>query len=536
MCLKPVRITNQAKTFNPGSIFSLSVPCGECAECKALMRDQWYLRSYWQARYTFDNGGYILFDTLTYDDAHIPHLSDFIPEMEGHPILNLPCFSYQHIRDFMVDLRQVLRRAGFSPKANLRYFLTSEYGHQTHRPHYHVLFYVTDPSLTPENLSIAVAKCWKYGRTDGVPYQGRSYVYARNVFDSRMADPQHLQAVCGYVSKYITKDSDYMLRLKNRLEIVFDGLADQKVPGSHYYDWDEINDLHKKAYSFVRQFHRQSQHFGEYALQQSEINDWLTTGQFAMPDKDQIVRYVPMPQYYARKAFCIQKKRDDGTRYWELTEFGKRQRYRRTFETVARQRQVYEDWYRNLDVNFITPSDSIRVSANCFVQLSDTECFQMVEEVRNEVRRLLNGRSWLDLATYAVFYKGRVLRSPDAPLDSVQDIVSQSLSTVNGDPRNVFARVDVSTYEGDRTFVQLVDGDPQRQFAQRFRSCDLQLVSLPVFKAQYTITQDKFEQFAGFDDLLELIDTCNVNRNRRKQQAFDKVDRIQNLRKNLKSS
>ena len=102
-------------------------------------------------------------------------------------MLNLPCFSYQHVRDFMVDLRQTLKRAGFNPKDNLRYFLTSEYGHQTHRPHYHVLFYVTDASLSPEALSVAVAKCWKHGRTDGVPYRGRGYVMLHNTFDSGSA-------------------------------------------------------------------------------------------------------------------------------------------------------------------------------------------------------------------------------------------------------------------------------------------------------------------------------------------------------------
>lgn len=536
MCLRPIHIHNQAKTFNPGSCFSLSVPCGECAECKQMMRDEYYLRSYWQCRYTLDNNGYILFDTLTYDDDHIPHLSDFIPEMKDHPVLNLPCFSYQHVRDFMVDLRQTLRRAGFNPKDNLRYFLTSEYGHQTHRPHYHVLFYVTDNSLSPEALSVAVAKCWKHGRTDGVPYRGRGYVMLHNTFDSGSADPRHVQAVCGYVSKYIMKDSDYMLRLRNRLDIVFNSLADQKVSGSKYWDFTEIRELRDKAYSYVKQFHRQSQHFGEYALRQSDLDSWLQLGMFAVPDKDQVVRYIPMPQYYARKVFCAQRKREDGSRYWELTEFGKRWRYKRTFASVSRVCQRFQDWYRNLDVTFVSPQDIVKLPDNTFVQLSESDCHQMVEDVRNEAKRLLNGRSWLDLANYSVFYKGRVLRSPDAPLDSVADIVSQSLATVNGNGNNVFARVDVSTYDGDKSFVQLVPGDPQEQYYRRFKSCELELVSLPVFKAQFTVTQDKFEQFAGFDDLLDLIDTCNINHARRSEAAFEKTDKVQRLRKILKSS
>ena len=79
-------------------------------------------------------------------------------------------------------------------------------------------------------------------------------------------------------------------------------------------------------------------------------------------------------------------------------------------------------------------------------------------------------------------------------------------------------------------------GDPQEQYYRRFKSFDIELVSLPVFKAQFTITQDKFEQFAGFDDLLDLIDTCNVNHARRSEAAFEKTDKVQRLRKILKSS
>lgn len=436
----------------------------------------------------------------------------------------------------MNHLRTYLTRSGYDSKG-LRYFLTAEYGHQTHRPHYHVLFYVTDLTLDPISLSDAIAHCWDKGRTDGAPYQGRSYVMARNVMGPAYdSDSLHLRKVCSYVAKYVTKDDDYMLRLKNRLEIVFDSLASQKVPESHYWDFTETKELYTKVYNRVKMFHRQSQHFGEYALSQPEIDKWLSDGMFAMPDGDTIVRHIPMPMYYARKCFSVQKKRADGSRYWELTELGKRYRYRRSFTTVANVAQRYEDWYRNLHTTLITPQDAIKLPDGQSFYLSDTECIQMVQDVRHMVKRLLRGRTWSEFATYVVFYKGRVKRSPDAPLESVSDVISQSLATVNGLQHNMYAQVEVSTCEGPKKFVQLVDGDPEEQYRRKFSTVVPELVSLPVFLSEFVISQDSYSEFQGFDDLIELIDMCNVNYGRRKQQAFDMVDKIQRLRKILKSS
>ena len=236
MCLKPVKIHNRSLTIgqNDWTQYELTVPCGQCAECKKLIRDQWYLRSYWQAKYTFDQNGYVLFDTLTYDDSHLPHLSDHMPSFKNS-IMDFPCFSHEDIRGFFKRLRGNLEYAGFNPKDNLKYFLCSEYGtseHCTNRPHYHILLFVTDPNLSPEDLSIHIDKAWQKGRTDGVPYRGLSYVINRNVFGPRYNDDiPHMQAVCGYVMKYVTKDSDFQSRIQYRLNVVMDRLVSEKFCG-----------------------------------------------------------------------------------------------------------------------------------------------------------------------------------------------------------------------------------------------------------------------------------------------------------------
>ena len=90
----------------------IEVPCGHCAECLGLKREQWYLRNYWHCKECFDKGGFVLFDTLTYRDSDLPHLSLYIPEAEGTS-WDYPCFSYDHYKNFMKRLRINLSRGVF---------------------------------------------------------------------------------------------------------------------------------------------------------------------------------------------------------------------------------------------------------------------------------------------------------------------------------------------------------------------------------------------------------------------------------------
>lgn len=90
----------------------IEVPCGHCGECLGLKREQWYLRNYWHCKECFDKGGFVLFDTLTYRDSDLPHLSLYIPEAEGTS-WDYPCFSYDHYKNFMKRLRINLSRGVF---------------------------------------------------------------------------------------------------------------------------------------------------------------------------------------------------------------------------------------------------------------------------------------------------------------------------------------------------------------------------------------------------------------------------------------
>ena len=117
MCLNPVKIRVNNMYLSNGHLQPLyiNVPCGTCAECLGLKREQWYLRNYWQCKECFDKGGYVLFDTLTYCDSDLPHLSLYIPEAEGTS-WDYPCFCYDHYRNFMKRLRINLSRGVFEPE------------------------------------------------------------------------------------------------------------------------------------------------------------------------------------------------------------------------------------------------------------------------------------------------------------------------------------------------------------------------------------------------------------------------------------
>ena len=114
MCLNPVKIRVNNMYLSNGHLQPLfiEVPCGHCAECLGLKREQWYLRNYWHCKECFDKGGFVLFDTLTYRDSDLPHLSLYIPEAEGTS-WDYPCFSYDHYKNFMKRLRINLSRGVF---------------------------------------------------------------------------------------------------------------------------------------------------------------------------------------------------------------------------------------------------------------------------------------------------------------------------------------------------------------------------------------------------------------------------------------
>lgn len=323
MCLQPITMVNPSKFITPKyrHKYLIQVPCGHCVECSQSKSLEYSFRAYHEFKDTIvSHNGYVLFDTLTYSNHSLPHVSDHFPDIIPRgSSYDFPCFNTSHYRYFMVNLRERLSSEGYDVADKLRVFITSEYGTditKSHRPHYHVLFFVTC-DIPPLHLSKTISDCWSYGRTDGVVYRGSSYVLNHNVF--RHFDTESSIRVCRYVAKYVVKSSEFEKEVEKRISKILTYLTSDKL-SSYVYTSDYLN-MKNGIRRQLCQFHRQSRGFGLSAITDININELVERGYFIMPDKDKVTVKVPISNYFKRKLFQCQVK-IDGNRYWQLTDVG----------------------------------------------------------------------------------------------------------------------------------------------------------------------------------------------------------------------
>ncbi|UPW41612.1 replication initiator protein [Peromfec virus RodF8_42] len=119
------------------------VPCGKCYNCLQDRRKQWTLRLQ-NEHYMYS--GDAIFITLTYDDNHLPQDRSV---------------SKRDIQLFMKRLRKYYKTR------KLKYYIASEYGGATNRPHYHgIIFGIRcgNSSKSKIRLSNFISKhIWKQG-------------------------------------------------------------------------------------------------------------------------------------------------------------------------------------------------------------------------------------------------------------------------------------------------------------------------------------------------------------------------------------
>lgn len=202
-------------------------PCGECALCmnrKAAHYTQLLERERLQHPFSF-------FVTLTYSNENIPYLaldfgkilkhveyfpsrlhddfcvpfdSLFPPKLLGEkydnadikffdswyeddsPICGLPYASKTDVQLFLKRLNKYAKSHVTGKYKNFRYFIVSEYGSTTFRPHFHAIFFV-DNIRFAEKFEDCLSACWKYGIIDCKPVES---------------------SACAYVAQYINKSSD----------------------------------------------------------------------------------------------------------------------------------------------------------------------------------------------------------------------------------------------------------------------------------------------------------------------------------------
>ena len=170
----------------------VQMPCGRCLGCLEQKAKEWAKRCQLEAVY-YPFSSY--FVTLTYENDYL-HFADIYMKNDPDYCVTMPSLCKLDLIDFIRSLRY----NSSNPQPGLRFFGCGEYGPQTFRPHYHILFFnlnlptigTSSPDLKPclgSNdyfLSDFIGKHWNKGFHTIFPY---SYGTGQ------------------YIAKYLVKDT-----------------------------------------------------------------------------------------------------------------------------------------------------------------------------------------------------------------------------------------------------------------------------------------------------------------------------------------
>lgn len=271
MCTSPKTIYSRKLFFGTYDKLTLQVPCGHCWQCMHRKQDDYFVKAYYLAKHYYANGGFVFFDTLTYNETCIPiyringdayytfcleHLREFrlylFDELEKK-LIDTYKFSdalmnnaerVKYMRslgvetDIKLSKRDKARVLNYNEKRQIvrvflkndfDYLITSEYGHTTQRPHYHILFYCKNALITYLDVANLIRKCWDFGFTD-----------SKYTVHDRVVNPQKLDLAISYVTKYVLKDAIYS-QITNDLP----NDCKQRVCVSHGFDIAVMNELNQ---------------------------------------------------------------------------------------------------------------------------------------------------------------------------------------------------------------------------------------------------------------------------------------------------
>lgn len=127
MCVTPINIK---KVSSDGSVHYVSVPCGKCSECLQKYQNSWSIRLQAESKYWT----YCYFLTLTYNQDTVPMS---VEKTSGEVSLTV---HKKDVQDWLKRFRTAYFRK-YGENIDMKYFITSEYGPRTQRPHYHCLFF-----------------------------------------------------------------------------------------------------------------------------------------------------------------------------------------------------------------------------------------------------------------------------------------------------------------------------------------------------------------------------------------------------------
>lgn len=310
MCYSPITTKLNKRFINAATLKGaplkglFEVPCGHCEQCKTQKVNEWSFRLLEEAKETFRQGGFTIFDTLTYDDLHVPNVGKVLFQL-GEFSLDVTSSICDMLCNSKRDVQLFAKRLRAAYSGPFRYYLVSEYGNDnryTHRPHYHALFFFSSPTITSEQASRLIRSAWQNGRTDGIEDKGSKYFYAKRCFASFTP---YIQNIILYITKYMHKDYEYYNKV---VEPVIAYLHRSLDP----------NKTQKMSYSLKLRERKIKSHIGNFMLCSKGIGEAYLTEKHRMFHVKQShvrLRYpsgkyygLPLPRYYVKKFYYIRDK------------------------------------------------------------------------------------------------------------------------------------------------------------------------------------------------------------------------------------
>jgi hypothetical protein len=207
-----VGLTFKIRGVNFRSPKFASFGCGNCEECRAVYKSAWSFRLMAELEPLVAKNWKMCFYTLTYDDEHLPLLPieafkdpdrDYWINKEAGISRGIPCFSKDNIEAFTNHMRFWFFQHGLT---DIKYFIASEFGSNTQRPHHHGI-YCVPPDFDTKALFDEIHSFWeRFGFVFPKDYFGgfdsQGYEHKPFVVNSPLAAMR-------YCAKYVTKDIYY---------------------------------------------------------------------------------------------------------------------------------------------------------------------------------------------------------------------------------------------------------------------------------------------------------------------------------------
>ena len=397
-CSRPVHINSNSRRYRPFvSQISMEVPCGHCPSCVHEMQRDWFLRTWQECKTYNENGGKVLFVTLTYNNAHLPVYTDVVQYCDPDSgevvdkVLNIPCFRKSDVDQFWKAFRKPLERYFKCQGLRLdelslpiKYIWPCEYGMSegsTYRPHYHPLIFIPREVFeyfgSKQKLKDYVTKHW----------MPRGFVRWSKEVDGGCFVTSEFAA--RYVTKYVTKDFSFFSQPMVS-EYLVDGYG--KV----------IKDRYEKMKSFLPK-HWQSKSFGiglvDYCNNDLVFRDGFNFTFVSDVQKGKSTVYK-VPRYIVRKVLYKQDKHGS----FVLNERGKMVKLKLLdfSDKVKKLSEHNSDYINNFDFLKSRVGD-----IQSFNEYAGTSFFS-VFSLSNKLRMMMQGRDINELSLYQLVYRGTI--------------------------------------------------------------------------------------------------------------------------------